>query len=191
MRLTQGKGYNSGGVHLPTINGKYTKGYTTWRSMLMRCYDPRHHAKQPTYIGCSVSDEWLDYQNFANWYYNNEHSDKGYHLDKDILVDGNKIYSSDTCCFVPKDINNLLTSRGNGRGKYPQGVCFHKAVGKYSAQMGGDVKVKHLGYFKTPDEAYKVYKEAKERHVKNTALKWANKIQWETFLALMRWELKL
>lgn len=46
----------------------------------------------------------------------------------------------------------------------------------------------YLGYYKTPEEAHKVYIEAKERYVKNKGLEWANRIEWKAFKALMEWK---
>ena len=39
-----------------------------WYGMLRRCYDTKYQARQPSYIGCSVSEEWLNFQTFAKWY---------------------------------------------------------------------------------------------------------------------------
>ena len=105
--------------------GKYNtrkdvKGYTTWVNMFRRCYDIKVQERQPTYKDAIVCEEWYNFQNFAEWFENNYV--EGWHLDKDILVKGNKIYSPETCCFVPRDINNLFLLRKNNRGDYPIGV---------------------------------------------------------------------
>jgi hypothetical protein len=63
-----GIGFNSGGEFKPSIKRNHTKPYATWKSMLMRCYSEKYHAKHPSYIGCSVCDEWLDFQIFAKWF---------------------------------------------------------------------------------------------------------------------------
>lgn len=84
----------------PTINGKQTKCsiYRTWQSMLMRCYSDKFQAKHPTYTGCSVCDEWLTFSSFRRWMI--AQNWQGKQLDKDIRVNGNKVYSPETCCFV-------------------------------------------------------------------------------------------
>lgn len=188
-KLIFGVGVNSRGKYKSRIDGKATKAHAAWHSMLRRAYCPKSHAKYPTYIGCSVVEEWLEYQNFAEWFEAHEYSDCGYQLDKDLLIPGNKVYGPDRCVFVPRQLNTLLNGQANNRGQYPQGVSFHKGWNKFTARVGINDKYKGLGGFDTVEEAYNAYKEAKERHVKNTALKWANSIQWEVFKTLMLWEL--
>lgn len=187
--LFHGVGKNSGGIHKVFEGGKHTTAYIIWRNMLMRCYSEKNHKRHPSYIECSVDERFHDFQDFAGWYYNHDYSNLGYELDKDLLIPNNKIYSPDNCCFVPQELNKLLTSRGRCRGKLPQGVCFHSRVKKYNAQVWISGKRKHLGYFDCPDEAHQVYREAKERYVKNKALEWANRIEWNVFVALMAWKL--
>lgn len=88
--------------------------YSTWLSMLKRCYNIEFQFKHSSYIGCSVHEDWHNFQNFAKWYDENYYSigNERIALDKDILVKGNKIYSPETCIFVPHNINNLFT-KGN------------------------------------------------------------------------------
>ena len=188
-KLIHGVAYNSKGNYLSFIDGRYTAAYGTWYNMINRCYSPKQQIKQPTYIGCSVSEEWLDFQVFAHWFTNHPHGDLGYHLDKDILIPNNKVYGPAACCFVPVELNSLLTNNNVNRGVYPQGVFLDRGKNKLRVSLSTHGKQKHLGYFDDMQEAYQVYKTAKERHVKNMALKWANKIQWEVFVALMNWEL--
>lgn len=92
-------------------NGKYTKCYITWKDMLRRCYDSKFHEKHHTYNQCKASNEWLNYQNFGYWNSENYYEIEGQRttLDKDILVKNNKIYSAETCIYVPEKINLLFT----------------------------------------------------------------------------------
>lgn len=188
-KLIYWAGTNSKGKYKATVDGKMTNAYNTWKNMLQRAYCPKGHARRPTYIGCSVAEEWLEYQNFAEWFENHDYSNCGYQLDKDLLLPGNKLYTPDRCVFVPQQLNNLLLDCGAARGQYPRGVNFIKRNNKFVAKMAINGKLKYLGRFDTELEAYNAYKEAKEWHVKNTALKWANAIQWEVFKTLMLWEL--
>lgn len=79
--------------------------------MLNRCCSGKLHKRESTYINCKVCDEWLNFQNFSEWFKNNYYEVEGQRmeLDKDILNKGNKIYSPNTCIFVPHNINNLFT----------------------------------------------------------------------------------
>lgn len=74
------------------------KRYNTWRHMICRCYAETSVIAYPTYVNCTVCDEWHDYQVFSKWY--EENYIEGYELDKDLLIDGNKVYGPDTCVFV-------------------------------------------------------------------------------------------
>ena len=81
-----------------------TRHYSVWRNILKRCYT-HYKCHQSSYEGCSIVPEWLIYSTFKKWFDANYISD--YQLDKDLLVKGNKVYSPETCCFVPQEINKL------------------------------------------------------------------------------------
>ena len=167
-RRTYGIGYLGEGKYNSRENGKETKCYKVWQSMLQRCYDSKYQEREPTYKWCIVEDYWLNFQNFAEWYYENyyELENEVVHLDKDILHKGNKIYSHENCIFVPKGINNLFTKRQNYRGNLPIGVCL-KDKG-YIAQCSNGRKQIKLGTYPTPEEAFQVYKTYKEQIIKDT-----------------------
>jgi len=153
----------------PTVNGVRIacKFYTAWKNMMRRCYSKKYQAKQPTYIGCIVDPIWHSFMSFRKWMIQQdwEHN----HLDKDILVPGNKIYSSSTCIFVSQEINNLLTGRAACRGKYPMGVSWDKEKCKFVAQLGVNGDRKHLGYFSDEKTAHTAASKAKAEHIKNIA----------------------
>lgn len=188
-KLIYGVAYNSKGIHKTRIGKKRSLAYSTWFNMIVRCYCPKFKNKNPAYVGCLVSHEWHDFQKFASYFYSHPYRELGYELDKDLLFIDNKIYSPDTCCFVPKELNNLLTNHRSARGAYPQGVNFDSASGKFKAQISINGKRVSLGYYDSPEKARQAYKSAKERYVKNKALEWANRIEWNVFVALMNWTL--
>lgn len=190
-KLIYGVAVNSRGKYKTTgPDGKRTKSYGTWKQMLGRAYCPKGHARYPTYAGCSVAEEWLEYQNFAEWFEAHEYSNRGYQLDKDLLIPGNKIYAPDRCVFVPSQLNNLLLDCGSARGQYKQGVYFHKGSNKFRANIRVNGRRKGLGYFDTEIEAYNAYKKAKEEHVKHMANHWQDDIADEVYDALMNWQLE-
>lgn len=168
-----GKGYLGEGDYNIKEDGKCTKCYRTWHHMLERCYDEKHRDKYPTYDDCYVNDEWLNYQNFAEWFNENyyEVEDELMHIDKDILCKGNKEYGPDTCVFTPGRINTLFLSSDKSRGDYPLGVCLDKHGEKYEAKCQySDIidkrKTIHLGVYDTPEEAFEAYRDEKEFLIK-------------------------
>lgn len=141
--------------------------YYAWTNILTRCYSNRHLSRRPTYERCEVDSEWHLYSNFKKWFEVNYVD--GYHLDKDVLVQGNKVYSSESCVFIPPRINTLLTDRSRDRGEYPLGVSKESRRNKYKATISIFGKNKHLGFYATPEEAHAAWKEAKKKYVSECA----------------------
>lgn len=196
-RRHYGVGYLGEGKYKASKNGKDTKVYKAWSSMLQRCHDEKLHKKHPTYIGCEVCKEWHNFQNFAKWYYENYYEIEGerVNLDKDILVKGNKIYSAETCAFVPQTINKLFTKNDGKRGESPIGTSLKN--GKYVAQCHlvnpetGKSKLKHLGYCDTQEKAFEVYKQYKEKNIKQVADYYKDKIPTKLYKALYKYEVEI
>ena len=184
-----GIGYIGEGKYKPwnTVKQENHRYYTTWNGMLERCYSKRSLVKHPTYKDVTVCEEWHNFQVFAEWYENSHIN--SWQLDKDILVKGNKIYSPETCCFVPHEINTLFIKQNNNRGKYPIGV--HKANTKFKATMNVNGKVVRLGTFNTPEEAFQAYKIAKEQYIKEIADKWRGQIPKRIYEAMYNHTIKI
>ena len=187
------KGYIGEGKYKISKNGKYTKVYKTWKNMLERCYDEKFQNKNPTYKNCTVYEEWHNFQNFAKWYENNyyEINNQKMCLDKDILIKGNKIYSPETCLFVPSNINNLFVKNNAKRGDLPIGVYYYKRNGKFKAQCSDGNKYINLGNYNTPQEAFQVYKKFKENLIKQVADEYKPYIPKELYEAMYRWEVDI
>lgn len=182
-----GVGYND--LKYKYSNDKfYTKALIVWQTMIRRCYSDKYKKNKPSYIGCVVSKEWLTFSTFYDWYIVNYTN--GYVLDKDILVKGNKVYSSDTCCFVPPRINSLFIKSNRSRGKYPIGVYFNQ--GKYKAQLNKmEENQISLGVFNCPIDAFNAYKEAKESYIKMMADKWKDKIKPKVYNAMYNYKVEI
>lgn len=178
----QGVGFLGVGDYKTKVGGKVTPAYQTWTDMLKRCYNPSCHAKYPTYIGCTVHEDWHNYQVFAEWYYA-QVIGEGWALDKDLIVKGNKVYSAETCSFVPLEINLLLTNHKAGRGDLPQGVTRDK--GHYQARIRVRGQLQHIGTFSTPEAAFEAYKGVKEAHVKDMADFWKPELDPRVYATLM------
>ena len=194
-KLVYGVGFNDKTKPV-FVDGKKVKEYKLWQDMLKRCFSEKYQTRRPTYKGCNVSDNFLNYSYFYDWCQGQigfgKVDDKGryWQLDKDLLFVGNKTYSETTCVFVPQEINTFFTDRGNARGEYPLGVYFHKASGKFQARCAVNGKQQHLGDFNTPQEAFTVYKPFKEALCKELALKWQSEIDSRLFNAMMNWSVK-
>ena len=184
-RSVFGVGFVGAGNHLVSVNGKDTPAYKTWSSMIKRCHCPKYHTKKPTYIGCSVHPDWHNFQNFAEWC-ERQYFAECWQLDKDLIVDGNKVYSADTCTFVPQQLNTLLNDCGATRGDLPQGVS--RKGKRYKALLNIDGKQHYLGAYVTPSEAFEAYKLAKEANVKRMAEQYRCLIDPRVYDSLMRYE---
>jgi len=180
-------GYFGIGKYKAKINSKDTPEYKTWLAMMGRCYNLHTHSKNPTYIDCTVCEEWHNFQNFAKWYEDNYYEIEGelMCLDKDILIKGNRIYSPDNCVFVPKNINLLFTKSNIVRGDYPIGVDFVKTSNKYRARcLDGFGKSIYLGLYLNPFDAFIAYKKHKEKTIKSIAKLYEDKIPKKLYFAL-------
>ena len=110
----------------------YCRYYSAWEHMLARCYSARWQEKYPTYAGCAVATEWLTFSNFKAWM--EKQNWKGGQLDKDLLFEGNKLYSAETCVFVTQALNKFANERGNDRGEWLLGVNLDKRRCKFQAR---------------------------------------------------------
>lgn len=178
-------------------NGEILNSYKCWKAMLSRCYSAKYQEKYPTYKGCSVCSDWLYYPNFKKWYDENyyEINNKTSQLDKDVLIKGNKVYSPNTCVFVPNFINTLFIKKQNKRGELPIGVCYYKPNKKYRAGLSvfknGKATFKTIGYFTTINEAFKVYKQAKEEYIKEVADEYKDKIPAKLYEAMYSYKVDI
>lgn len=154
--------------------------------MLQRCYDPKLHLRHPTYKECNVIEEWHNFQNFASWFEKNYID--GYQIDKDLLVEGNKIYSPETCCFVPKEIN-LILGKPIKKGKYPVGVS--KFRNKFVTHVHIKNKQHHMGMFDTIEDAFLVYKIIKERNIKHLAETYKHTINESLYKILINYSVNI
>lgn len=188
-RTVYGVGYLNG--EKPWQNRQYEYEYELWSGMLSRCYGGGKHSEH--YTNCSVSDNFKDYRYFKKWCskqigFNCKDENKGiFHLDKDILIKGNKVYSEDTCCFVPAEINCAMVSPKphNKTLSLPLGVSKRKDRSKFSATLACYGKVKHLGSFMTVEEAETAWKIAKSLHILELAEKWKDRLDTRVYVALV------
>ena len=140
-------------------NGKYShkkdsEAYRTWQRMLVRCYNGDYIKRHPTYSDCYVVDGWHNFQNFAPWYYENYPKDGGeYHLDKDIKIEGNKVYSPESCMFVTPSENSIHSGknkivhiyRNKFTGELKKVLCFSDFAKEIGCKPNSITLTKRLG----------------------------------------------
>ena len=131
--------------------------YQAWKRMLERCYSAKSQERYPTYKGCTVSKEWLKFSAFKAWMEKQDF--QGKHLDKDLLFEGNKVYSSESCVFVTPMVNLFTTDSGSARGEWLIGVYWNKGRGKFMSMCCNPFTKKrdYLGYFTFEMEAHQTW----------------------------------
>jgi hypothetical protein len=164
-----------------------TKAYYAWSAMIMRCYRPK--TGHISYAECIMDHSWFNYQVFAEWFEQNYV--EGWEIDKDILKKGNKLYSPETCCFVPHQINTLFVKRNSLRGNYPIGVSYNKNRNTLCAQLIKFGKQKHIGIFRDVNLAFQAYKKAKEEYIIEVANLWKDKISHKLYEALTNYQVEI
>lgn len=172
----------------------HKKAYSVWRSMLKRCYkNDKNDARISSYSNCFVSDSWLIFKNFCEWYEENyyEVDNEEMCLDKDILIKNNNIYSADTCLIAPYKINMLFAKCKGNRGKFPIGVSFDKRSGKYRISASDLITNKPNGLFNTPTDAFLAYKKCKEDYIKEVAELYKDKIPKKLYEAMCKYVIEI
>lgn len=140
--------------------------YDRWSGIIKRVTHKGDTARDICYQDVGVSEDWIYASKFKTWM--SSQIWKGLELDKDILSSGSKIYSEETCCFVPRYINSLL--KNNSRGSYPIGVSFsdYNYLARVNKFDGYNQNSKYLGRFKTPEAAHRAWQIAKANIVEET-----------------------
>ena len=187
---------NAGGIGFIGV-GKYNtkdhiEAYLKWKRIIDRCRNDKNRKySEESYMDCTICEDWKNFQEFADWYYNNLYDFNGVLcVDKDILVHGNTIYSPKTCLIVPERINLLFIKEKARRGNLPIGVQYSSNGEKYSAwlSLSGKDRCKYLGTYNTVDEAFSVYKNKKEEFIKRIANEYKSIIPKVVYDALCNYE---
>lgn len=162
--------------------------YSTWKHVIERSFCEKRKIANITYNGVSCIEGWILATTFKAWM--ETQNWEGLHLDKDIIKAGNKLYSPETCVFVPQRLNKLLLMRGNDRGDYPVGASLRSNPHNYNlkkpfvAQLTTDVgRSSCLGYFYTPSEAHKAWQWAKAAEIESTIAWYATQDCFRTDVA--------
>lgn len=163
------------------------EGYSTWHSMIRRCYSDVYQKRKPTYKNCQVDEDWLLFSNFYEWY--KENYVEGWHLDKDLIGTG-ELYSKENCVFLPNIINSAIEYKVNNG--LPSGVSHKTKNNNYVAQLSigynGKRKNKHLCSSTDPMLCFVAYKDAKEKYIKELADLYKDRLHPKAYEALYNFE---
>lgn len=143
--------------------------YDKWTGMLSRCYSQKELEKHPCYIGCYVSEDFRKFSDFKKWVDEQPNRDwENCHLDKDLLLSGNKCYSRDTCVFVSPALNMFLTNSTESKTDYLLGAKYHKRDKVFEACCSNPLTYsedgRYLGRFNTELEAHLAWRNKKHEY---------------------------
>lgn len=179
-------------------------------------------AKNKTYADVCWSENFSDIDYFRVWcnnqigYKNRDSANIVWHIEKDLLSEyDSRIYSENTCVFLPQEINLTIGRRGSSVDNgLPTGVAFRNkphtfcsssknVVEKYILRgqvESGDAKhysacinirgvSHHLGEFYTKECAGEAYRYAKRTYLTEVAEKWKDEIDPRAYQALLSFDL--
>lgn len=175
-----------------------TTEYAMWSDVMRRCLHTKFKEKQPEYKDVSCEESWLSLDNFMDDVSKLPNFDKIYLkprwcLDKDLLVRGNKTYGKDLVCFLPQQMNAMLTNSKRARGDLPLGVfrCSNK-TNPYRAMCGDGYKGRiYVGDFNTPELAFEAYKIKRKEVMLKIADKWKHTLPDNVYNAFINWEISI
>lgn len=174
MNKIFGVGINDAGytvVKSVRVNGKSVTTwrcpyYNRWRNLLHRCYSSNKTEKLISYDGCVMSQEWLTFSKFKSWMETQDW--EGMELDKDLKGDG-KLYSEETCAFIPKRLNGILRMKRVDSSEFP-GVYQIKGDTGYYSRISVGGKDSYIGYFDNKIDASIAYLNRKAEVLENASM---------------------
>ena len=170
---------------------RMTPMYTLWSNMLSRCYGTKTQSRQPTYQGCEVSDNFKSFNFFTEWCQEQVgFGMDGYALDKDLLTEGNKVYSEDTCVFLPRWVNQSLITQKSKQSNIPSGVHRRKGckINIYQSTLSKFNVLHVLCRSDSIEECFFVYKKEKELYLKELADMFKDNIDIRAYNALVNYQ---
>lgn len=181
-----GRGYLGSGKYTSKKNNKHTKEYLVWRTMFVRCYSKKYIEEHPTYNNCEVCKEWYNFQIFAEWFNNNYYQidNEIIDLDKDFLSSNCKIYSPNTCIFLPQFINKAIVHSEINFSKPSKNNKYHARISKRNKQI-------HLGYYDKYEDAKEVYVNAKNEYIQELANQYKAMLPEKIFNVLKNYKIVL
>ena len=161
--------------------------YSKWSNMMQRSYDEITHRLKPYYAMCSSEIEWLNFSNYREWHRENMMGDRKLDLDKDLLLQGNTMYGSQTCTLIPHFTNTLFeTTKG-----VETNIVRNNTTGKYDVTMIVLGKREEVGTFDTEDEARQGFVAYKQDYIRKFAKKCKGKVPYKTYEAMLNWKVEI
>lgn len=168
------------------------KEYCYWGNMATRCNNTNYSDKYPTYQEATMSTGFKDYNYFVEWCRSQPEFFKDFWvLDKDILVPNNKVYSENTCCFIPPQINGFLTMRKSFVRDLPTGVSWCHSEGKYKTCCANlDGKNMTVGRFSDSETAFDAYVKTKNELARYLADIWEGEVSQNVTTILRNFDVR-
>jgi hypothetical protein len=133
---------------------------------------------KPNYVGCTTSENFKCFQFFTDWCHKQIGYNNLFQLDKDILIKNNKLYSENTCVFIPKGLNTFLTNTREQKGKNLIGAAPYNNSFKFRSYISINNKRTVLGIFNTEILAHHAWITAKEAE----AYRWYERLRDGEFI---------
>lgn len=160
--------------------------YRKWVNMMQRCYSEATHRIKPYYKGCEVCEEWWNFSNFREWYRENIIEGRKFDLDKDILIQGNTVYSPTTCSLVTHYANTIFQRRG-----IETNIVHNNISDKFDASVCILGKTKQIGSSDSRKEAEEMILSYRKELINKFARKNRNKVPYKVYEAMMNWNTEL
>lgn len=191
-------GIGSKGTTYKSWDGeKLLKEYDQWVGMIRRC-SLKFQSSNIAYEGVTCSEDFKSYTFFYEWcqeqigFKNKDDRGMLWQLDKDVLIKGNKIYSEDTCVFVPKHLNTIFLKNKNQRGTHLIGTGWSKRDELfYPIKRDRNGKSLYAGMFKDESEAFLVYKKHREALIQEIANDYKTQLDPRAYQALMNYQVEM
>lgn len=191
MERVYGVGINDNTYSGMNLDGSIKREYSLWKNILQRCYSSKYSSKAYNpYANCQVSENFKSYAYFYKWCQSQQaFYEEGWVIDKDLLSPREgKLYSENTCVFVPVEISNFFRRGQPRKDGLPNGVNFRKASCEYFVRICFRGKIFIEEFYQTKSEALYAHKTAKEKICKILAEKWKKRLSKEAYIAMMNWE---
>ena len=178
------------GINDAGLEDSTDKRYVLWNSIIRRSYSEVYHKSKPSYKDVRVSEDWRRLSNFIKDIEKLPNFDlavsENWELDKDLLGGDQKLYSNNTCCFLPRELNTLFTSESKKGLK--KGVFYNKRLGKFTASINRGGKVRsHIGVYETEKSAHTAYCKETQKHLDSLILKYGDKLPENVKFKLKDW----